>query len=62
MSDLTGLLATSITIHFPERLPLLNGDTRRRKRRLHKKLSKLDAMQYARRVEYKSEHRKIDWA
>jgi hypothetical protein len=41
------LLATSIPLHLPRRLPQINGDTRRRKRRLREKLEKLDAIRYA---------------
>lgn len=43
----TRLLATSIPLHLPRRLPRINGDTRRRKRRLREKLEKLDAIRYA---------------
>ena len=43
----SSLLATSIPLHLPRRLPRINGDTRRRKRRLREKLEKLDAIWYA---------------
>lgn len=42
----TRLLATSIPLHLPKLLPRLNGDTRRRKRRLREKLEKKDAINY----------------
>lgn len=42
-----GLLATTIPVRWPKRLPRINGDTRRRKRRLREKLAKLDAIRYA---------------
>jgi len=44
-----GLLATSIPVNFrlPSRNARLNGDTRRRKRRLREKLAKRDAIRYA---------------
>jgi len=43
----TLLLATSIPVHWPKRLPRINGDTRRRSRRLREKLEKLDLIRYA---------------
>jgi hypothetical protein len=42
----TRLLATSIPLHLPKRLPRLNGDTRRRKRRLREKMEKKDKIRY----------------
>jgi hypothetical protein len=45
----TRLLATSIPVPrwMEHRQPRINGDTRRRKRRLRDKLAKLDAILYA---------------
>jgi len=45
----TALLATSIPCPrwMEHRQPRINGDTRRRKRRLREKLAKLDAIRYA---------------
>ncbi len=40
------LLTTSFPVHLPKRLPRINGDTRRRKRRLREKLEKKDAIKY----------------
>ena len=34
-------MTTSIPLHFPTRLPRLNGDTRRRKRRLRAEVGKV---------------------
>jgi hypothetical protein len=46
-STLLLLTSTSIPLHLPKRLPRLNGDTRRRKARLRKKLEKQDRIRFA---------------
>lgn len=58
----TRLLATSIPLHLPKRLPRINGDTRRRKRRLREKLEKKDAVKYgsAIRAWVEDQKRRID--
>jgi hypothetical protein len=37
----------SVPLHLPRRLPRINGDMRRRKKRLRRKLEKRDAVEYA---------------
>lgn len=45
--DITNLTDVTYQLHLPRRTPRINGDTRRRKRRLRDKIAKRDKATYA---------------